>query len=272
MRRIICRPNLNQLPATPLPLYVRSAGYNEAEAGWHEFFPAAERNLVQIFWSVRGRGRFRLGKEEFTLPPYWFIYHLPGDDHDHAALDSWAYHWFTLDGPLALQFIQSYAYPRSGMSAGVCPVELFMQLERLLREMSPFSQRKMLSIATEILALAGKGNEPEDAAGKVVDRFIELAQAHYADPSINVNILADRLEVHRTTLTRLFRHRMLIPPGEYIMQLRLQRALSLLRETDYPIHKIGEQVGIPHRGYFCSLIHRLTGVSPKDYRKQRSIL
>jgi len=69
-------------------------------------------------------------------------------------------------------------------------------------------------------------------------------------------------------LTRLFKKRMLISPGEYLMQLRLQRALSLLRETDHPVYEVGEMVGIPHRGYFCRLIRRAVGVSPKAYRER----
>ena len=272
MRRIIGRPEPNRLPSTPLPLYVRSAGYNEAESGWSEFFPAKERCLVQVFWSIRGEGLFRLGGDEFILPHNGFIFHLPGDDHDHRALSTWAYHWFTMDGPLAAAFIQGYAYPRSGMHVGVCPVELFLRLERLIREMSPFSQREMLSVATEILALAGKGREPENIKGEPVDKFINLAQDCYADSSVNVNTLSDQLGVHRTTLTRLFRKRMLIPPGEYLMQLRLQRALSLLRETNSPVYEIGERIGIPHRGYFCSLVRRATGISPQVYRERISML
>lgn len=271
MRKIISRPEPGRLPAFPMPLYVRSVGYNEAISGWHEFFPATDKNFVQIFWSVKGEGKFCFNGIEQVLPPDSFIYHLPGEDHHHMALSSWAYHWFTLDGPLSRQFMQGYGYPRQAMPSGPCPVELFLQLELLMREMSPYSQRKMLSIATDILALAGR-DASDHSCNMIVSHFIELAQEHYSNPLINVNELSDRLGIHRTTLTRVFSKKMLVSPGEYLMQVRVQRALSLLRETDLPIYQVGEMVGIPHRTYFCRLIRRTVGVSPKVYRERISLI
>jgi AraC-like DNA-binding protein len=272
MRRIISRTEPDKLPALPLPLYVRSVGYNEAEKGWTEFFRAKTKQFVQIFWSVQGDGEFRIGKSSYVLHCNEIIYHLPGEDHFHKSLSPlWAYHWFTLDGPLAVEFIKGYGYPREPMPAGQCPVDLFLQLETLMREMSPYSQRKMLSIATDILASAGTRNDPENSSGQVVNNFIEIAQKNYSDPALNINELAEQLGIHRTTLARLFKKQMFVSPGEYLMQLRIQRALSLLRETDYPVYEIGEMVGIPHRGYFCRLIRRTVGLSPMVYRERRSM-
>lgn len=274
VKRIISRPEPNRLPEPPLPLYVRSVGYHEAEAGWSEFFPASDKNFVQIFWSVRGCGEFRIGDAVRLMPAESFLYHLPGEEHFHTAASDWAYHWFTLDGPLAAEFIRGYGYPREAMSAGACPDGLFLQLENLLREMTPYSQRKMLSVAADILALAGNpaGRRKNGAATRVVDRFLELVRAEYSDPGLDVNTLADRLGVHRTTLTRLFKERMLVSPGEYLLNLRIQTALSLLRGTDYPVSAVGEMVGIPHRGHFSTLIRRTVGVSPVIYRGRSSMM
>ncbi|MFA6101750.1 MAG: AraC family transcriptional regulator [Victivallaceae bacterium] len=273
MRRIISRTDPNKLPPLPLPLYVRSVGYNEAENAWTEFFPAETKKFVQIFWGVRGEGEFRIGDSSYVLHCNEVIYHLPGEDHFHKSQSPvWAYHWFTLDGPLAVAFIQGFGYSREVMPAGRCPVDLFLQLETLMREMSPYSQRKMLSVAVDILALAGSRDDSKNSCGQVVSHFIELVQENYSNPSVNINELSDQLKIHRTTLTRLFKKRMLVSPGEYLLQLRLQRALSLLRETDYPVYEIGEMVGIPHRGYFCRLIRRTVGVSPGVYREQLSMI
>jgi AraC-like DNA-binding protein len=85
---------------------------------------------------------------------------------------------------------------------------------------------------------------------------------------VNINSMASMLGVHRTTLDRLFKRQMLMDPGEYLIKLRIQRALSLLRETERPIFEVGEMAGIPNRSYFCKLIRRATGMSPADYRKR----
>lgn len=272
MRRIISRVEPGRLPSLPLPLYVRSAGYNEAEEGWTEFSRASTKQFVQVFWCVQGAGEFRLGNSRHVLQCNEVIYHLPGEDHFHKAVKGlWAYHWFTLDGPLAVSFMKGYMYPQEPMACGACPVDLFLQIETLMREMTPYSQRKMLSIATDILALAGNRSDPKNSMEQIVSRFIDIVQKNYADPAVNINELAERLQIHRTTLNRIFKKHMRISPGEYLMKSRIQRALSLLRETAYPVYEVGEMVGIPHRGYFCRLVRRTTGVSPQVYREQRSI-
>lgn len=268
MKRIISRPEPDRLPLLPLPLYVRSVGYHEAKAGWGERIPAAGKKFVQIFWGVKGRGEFRMDGGNLILPPEHFIYHLPGEDHVHSAISDWCYHWFTLDGNMAAAFMSAYGYPREAMHSGPCPVELFLQLEEMMREMTPYSQRRMLSVAIDILARAGCRNEEINSSTRIVGKFIAMAQKDYADSGVNVNTLADRLGVHRTTLSRQFHQSMLIAPGEYLMQLRLQRALSLLRETNLPVCRVGEMVGIGHRAYFSRLIRNVTGMSPKAYRER----
>jgi len=268
-RKVTCigRPEPDKLPAPPLPLYVRSVGYNEAYLGWHEFSPAKRKKFVQLFWCLKGAGDLVIDGRKQRLRQEEIIYRLPGDDHSLlAASELWAYHWLTFDGPLAVEFIRGYGFTQKPLPAGPCPTDMFLQLESLMREMSPRSQRLMLHIATGILAKAGNFCEAGDRAQDLVDRFIELAKANFSNRMVNVNAMAEMLGVHRTTLDRIFKRQMQVDPGEYLVKLRIQRALSLLRETTLPICETGAQAGIQNSAYFCKLIKRATGLSPKAYR------
>lgn len=267
----VARPEVNTLPSLPLPFHVRSTGHFILESGWSENVPGARKNFVQLFWCVAGEGEFMVDGKPCPFRPDEVIYHLPLEDHIHAVKSQrMEYRWLAFDGPLAAPIMLSYQYPRTSFHAGPCPHELFLELFRHLREMSPLSQRRMLATALAILALAGGRHDDTSKPGQIVARFIQLVQDKVSDESANINSLADAIGVHRSTLNRIFQERMKTSPKEYLLQYRLRHALSLLRDTDLPISRIATMSGIPYRSYFCNFIRKATGLSPSEYRRGSS--
>lgn len=53
---------------------------------------------------------------------------------------------------------------------------------------------------------------------------------------------------------------------EYLKALRMNNALLLLKDSDYDIRTIAEQVGYTNAGHFAGLFRKLYGVTPKEYR------
>lgn len=268
MRKIVERPNVRQLPSLPLPFHVRSVGYNEAYCGWKEFAPGDWKNFVQLFWTVDGTGEVATPNGPFRVSPGEVFFRLPGEDHDHQAVAPkhfWRYYWFTFDGPGAADFLRSYDYPERGFYAGECPTHLFLEIETLLKERTLYAQRHAISVAAEILALAG-GTLESSGEYDLVKQFIALVHENFRRPEVTAGALAASLSVHRTTLNRKFHAAMSLNPGEYLSQVRLQHALSLLRETELPVKEIACECGISGAGYFCQVVRRETGMSPMEYR------
>ena len=265
--RIVSRPEPNAVPDFPEPFHVRSVGSNESDCGWSESVPGRKKQFVQLFWTLKGCGRIALPDREIVTREGEVFYHLPGEDHRHGTIGKrWHYHWFTFDGPRAAEFMSSYGYSRDSRYAGECPVKLFLELELLLRERTPYARRHAVAVAAEILALAG-GGFSSHGPGNVVRRFIEIAQESQLDTRLSASRLAKELGVHRTTLNRLFQQEMGMTPGSYLQELRIQHALSLVRETELPIKAVAAECGMPYAGYFCRLIRRVTGFTPAVYRK-----
>ncbi|MBS1372331.1 MAG: AraC family transcriptional regulator [Lentisphaeria bacterium] len=273
MRKIVSRPNPEQLPSLSLPFHVRSVGYNEAYCNWGELVPGERKDFVQLFWTVDGMGEVAAGTGKFRVGPGEVFCHLPRETHDHRAVDPhrlWRYYWFTFDGPGAADCFLSYGYPAGGFYAGECPMHLFLEIETLLKERTRYAQRHAVSLAAEILALAG-GTLESSGECDLVKRFITLAHGEYRDPGVTVESLAASLGVHRTTLNRKFLAAMSLAPGEYLSQIRIQHALSLLRETELPVKEVACECGIAYAGYFCRLIRRETGMSPAEYRRRAAM-
>ena len=271
MRKIISRPNPNRIPPLPLPIHLRSTGYNEAPPGWSENEARGEKNFVQLFWCVQGEGEFGFENRYERLRPGEVIYRLPGEQHQHRSADEhtpWHYYWFTFDGEKAADFMLSYGYPQRAIYAGECPIKLFRELEVLLRQRTLYAQRHAISVATELLALAGRaGAGPEH---DLIFRFLDLIEARYPEPDLRVENLADELGVHRTTLTRMVGRQISVSPRQYLIQLRVQKALSLLTTSALTVKEIAEKVGIGKADVLCSLIRRDTGASPREYRRLAS--
>lgn len=267
-QKLITRPDFTRLPDLPLPFYVRSMGHYVMGADYKSSGPVREC-FVQVWWGCSGEGKIRVDEEVCVLGPGCVVYKLPSEHHAYRPRSGrWEFRWFTFDGPGAEAFMRGYGFPRLLTGAGACPNGLFLEIEQGLQEMSPYSQRNLIATAARILALAGGRQTADSGPGRTVNLFIELVQNEYGDSAVNVNRLADKIGIHRSTLSRLFKEKMLISPGEYLVRFRVQRALSLLRESDRPVSEVAAMVGIPEPGYFCQTIRRTIGMSPSNYRAQ----
>ena len=58
-----------------------------------------------------------------------------------------------------------------------------------------------------------------------------------------------------------------MPPGQYQIQIRLNKARRLLRNGTLSIAAIAEQLGFESIYYFSRLFKKKTGCSPLAYRK-----
>ncbi len=70
----------------------------------------------------------------------------------------------------------------------------------------------------------------------------------------------------RSTLMRVFRRATGQTPIEYLVRLRIQKAMELLRNSDRTITEIAMDVGFNDSNYFARQFRRQTGTSPRRFR------
>ncbi len=267
--KIISRENPERLPELELPLYVRSAGAHESVQTWWEDYPASRKPFVQVFWTERGAGEITLPERKVVVHAGDFFYHLPGEAHRHRTIGAvWNYRWFAMDGPLAVPFMRGYGYPQEAIPAGVCPVQLFLELEMLLTQGTPYAQRHSLSVAAEILAVVGGRGE-----GRTLDPvsfFLQQAQERIAEPNFSAELFAHEIGLHRTTFTRLFKQKTSgLTPRQYLIQIRLEKATRLLAEGQLSLKEIAQECGLCNASYLCRIIQQHTGMTPQQFRSSK---
>ena len=55
-------------------------------------------------------------------------------------------------------------------------------------------------------------------------------------------------------------------PHQYIVQLRMERAKTLLSDSDLPLAEVAAQVGFADQSHFSSTFRRTTAMTPRSYR------
>jgi AraC family transcriptional regulator len=63
-----------------------------------------------------------------------------------------------------------------------------------------------------------------------------------------------------------FREATGVAPHRYVLERRVERAKALLLQSDLPITEIAERIGCSSHSHFSVLFHRVTGVTPRQFR------
>jgi AraC-like DNA-binding protein len=264
------RPQLDEFQPLALPFYPRSTGHFQLVSPYCEEVPAGVKNLVQLVWLVSGEMIFVYDGAERRLAAGDVCYRLPGESHVHRIISAEAeYYWIAVDGKGAADFINSYGFDRSGWHAGSCPAELFSEFVDCMREMTPFCWRRMCSIFTEILCRAGTPDDDIYDGVPLFQNAVSLCRKNFKSCVFNVNQLADKLGVNRSTINRKFSQNMGIPAGKYIEQLRIQYAISLLQSTNLSLQEIADSCGLYDASYLCLVIKKHSNSTPGQLRNRR---
>jgi AraC family transcriptional regulator len=63
-----------------------------------------------------------------------------------------------------------------------------------------------------------------------------------------------------------FREATGVAPHRYMIERRVERAKTLLRQSDLPITEIAHRIGCSSHSHFSVLFHRVTGLTPRQFR------
>ena len=89
---------------------------------------------------------------------------------------------------------------------------------------------------------------------------------------IKINELAEYIGVNRSYLTVCFKKELGCSPKEFLMDLRIKKSKSLLRNTNMPIKAVAKSVGYIDQLAFSKAFKNQIGMSPSDYRKNQELL
>jgi AraC family transcriptional regulator len=80
--------------------------------------------------------------------------------------------------------------------------------------------------------------------------------------------IAQALAMSPGHFAHAFRQSTGLSPHRYVLARRVERAKALLCETDLSITEIADRIGCASHSHFSVMFHRMTGRTPRDYRRE----
>ncbi|MCQ2432253.1 MAG: AraC family transcriptional regulator [Clostridia bacterium] len=99
-----------------------------------------------------------------------------------------------------------------------------------------------------------------------VDETVRYIHEHYTEEDISLSQLVAMTDIGEVYYRRLFRAKYGTTPVKYILNLRIDYAKHLIRDSACTVEFAAQMVGFSSAAYFCRQFRALTGMTPKEYR------
>lgn len=100
-----------------------------------------------------------------------------------------------------------------------------------------------------------------------VSKVEDYIHRHYADSNLSVETISDILHISPSYLSTIFKKEKQESLISYLTNLRMKKAIELLRSSDEKSYRIAEMVGYVDANYFSYVFKKKYGISPTRYRK-----
>lgn len=110
-----------------------------------------------------------------------------------------------------------------------------------------------------------KANDPN--RNTLVDKAMEYMKKNYHDEALTQRKVANEIFVSAPYLSNLFKIEKGLNFGDYLLNLRMNKAMDLLQSHNAKIYKVAGNVGYSNPQYFSVCFKKYTGYTPGEYRK-----
>lgn len=147
----------------------------------------------------------------------------------------------------------------------------FRLLNRLSRTQNAQSRQWMQHFINDIWVLFHMEAESIATQDRLdEDRLMKEAKTlidHHAFREIRLQDIAALLHIHPVQLSRRFQHVFGIAPSRYLISIRMEKAKTLLVQTEYTLDHIARQCGYENGFYFSRVFTHYSKMNPSQYRK-----
>lgn len=130
------------------------------------------------------------------------------------------------------------------------------------------------ALVTELIIFSMRCNEKrlnrsvesKNPRHRKVSEIVQYINRNYAS-RLTLTSLSEHFYISSYYLSRMFKQTTDFSFVEYLTVVRIKESQRLLRETDYKVSRIAEEVGFEDFAHFGRVFKKLTNCSPLQYRK-----
>jgi AraC-like DNA-binding protein len=147
------------------------------------------------------------------------------------------------------------------------------EMEGECKEQNPGFEVVLRAKLQELIAYLSRiytqGNSTETQALLRVGEVIGAMEQKFSH-DWNLTELAAIAHMSKNNLLKVFRKATSQTPIDYLMRLRIQRAMGMLQKSDHTITEIAFAVGFNDSNYFTRQFRKVNGLTPRQFRTQRT--
>lgn len=230
----------------------------------------------QIVFIVSGRGRFEsAATKPAAVQAGTAMILFPGVWHRYAPdpATGWSERWIELRGPVMKRLqktgVLSPDQPLRPLGKATEVEALFTRIHERLREPGRGFDPEPGAWALQLLAQLHAATHRRDIDApmtRVIARAEQLlAERVEAPPAMDA--LAKELGVAYSHFRRAFKARTGLPPKQYLLRLRLEKARRLLGNTPDSIKTIADQLGFNSPFHLSAAFKQEFGIAPARWRR-----
>jgi len=260
------------------PLIVGSCGTYRLKT--HKRLPTwSPRGRVdyQLLYIASGKAHFYIRGKDHLVTAGHMVLFLPGEEqhYEYFGDDKPEVYWVHFTGSSVKEILRTYDIPLNEHIFYSGTPSAYSQLfKNMIEEFNTcrVGYKEMLEMNLRQLFLTIQRTRLEDpplvtsAVRQEMDSACQYFHDHYNEP-IHIEAYAQSHHTSLSLFMRNFKKVYGVSPKQYIINIRMNIAQSLLETTDYTIAEVASIVGYDNSLYFSRLYHKQKGQAPSDCKK-----
>lgn len=240
------------------------------------------QNHHELVYIANGHGSITMDHKRYTIRDGTLLYICPDVPHEieivsgeHAEIMTVHFNcvsvsftdgaWVAVPEAKSLPFsIVEY------VTENLVIAELFRKLTESWKDKLPGYELAARSYLQELLLAVYSETHRENknyALGSKIETIIRFMHESI-QKQITLSEIARLVQLSPAYLTRSFKEATGYAVIEYFNKIKIDRAKELLIESDGKVRDVAQSIGFGDEFYFSRLFKKITGVSPKEYRRK----
>jgi len=233
----------------------------------------------QLIYITRGSGIFEWSKnQKRVVSTGSMIMLFPGERHRYRpnAKTGWDEYWVGFTGSVIGNMISNGFFTQDNpvlhIGFNETIMNLFLDIIRLLKDEKAGYQPAVSGAVVYLLGQLYSAKQQntlqeKDLVELIVSKARMILRAQMQN-DITPEKVAEELSVGYSWFRKVFKKYTGMAPGQYLIQLRIQKAKELLSDTSKTIKEIAYELRFETSLYFSKVFKEKTGLTPTAYREE----
>lgn len=229
-------------------------------------------SILVVEYVMSGEGEVTLNGKQYHVKEGDLYLLPPGTDHLYYPdrEKPWTKMWFNAVGTLVNSLLWEYNPQKLVVFSGTDGKEYLEQIQEIGRNeqySAAEKHRKAALVFHELMQyLYDRFYVQEENCGKETLLLKNYLDSHLTQ-NVSLKTLADLVYLSESQVVRIFKRDLGKTPHEYSLDLKLEQARTLLRNTRQRVREISDSLGFCDEHYFSYIFKKKCGKTPREYRR-----